>query len=170
MRILMYSVLCSLAILAAAASGLAEALTAPTGDVILTVRGSIGRTTDGATARFDRTLLEAMPQATLVTWTPWTGDQPVTFEGVLARDVMAAVEARGTSALAIALNDYRMEIPLSDFEQYDVLLAMKKDGRPLRVREGGPLWIIYPLDPDEYERNPDKEAKMVWQLKELIIQ
>ena len=56
------------------------------------------------------------------------------FEGVLARAVMDAVGARGSTLVASALNDYQNEIPMHDFQTYPVLFALKMDGQELTVR------------------------------------
>ena len=45
-----------------------------------------------------------------------------------------------------ALNDYWVDIPVSDIEQFDILLANKMDGNPLKVRDFGPYFVIYPMD------------------------
>ena len=37
-------------------------------------------------------------------------------------------------------------ISVSDIEQFDILLANKMDGNPLKVRDFGPYFVIYPMD------------------------
>lgn len=162
----------AVALLGAAATASAAApcdLPRPTGRVVLTVTGAIDCTNapDGR-AEFDRETLGALGLSELTTRTPWT-DGEVTFEGVLARDLMAAVGARGTTARAVALNDYEADIPLADFERYPVLLAMRADGEPLRVRDKGPLWVIYPWSRHPELGDADTRGKSVWQLELLDV-
>jgi hypothetical protein len=57
---------------------------------------------------------------------------------------MEAVGAAGTEVGAFALNEYQQTIPISDFASYDVLLAFRMNGRPMRLRDKGPIWIVYP--------------------------
>lgn len=144
-------------------------LPAPAGDVILTVRGNIANTNGNGRARFDRAMLESLGTTGLETRTYWT-DNVVRFEGVLARRVIAAVGGTGKTATATALNDYKIEIPLSDFSRYDVLLALKMNGKYMRVRDKGPIWIVYPVDQHPELDNELIRNRWVWQLSKLEIQ
>jgi len=151
----------------------------PSGEIILTVTGlGIAGAGPGGgprpepakspVLRFDRAMLEQIGSGFLQTTTPWTDGRPV-FRGVLARDLLAAIEAEGEMVRAIALNDYRYDIPLSDFARYPVLIAYEMNGEPLSVRDKGPLWIVYPLDQFSELRNSKTRRKMVWQLDELQV-
>ena len=147
----------------------AAALAHPEGRVILVVSGAIEHTNAGGEARFDRSMLESIELTTLVTTTPWTeGD--VRFQGILARDLMAAVGAGGEHVFAVALNDYKIRLPLSDFQEHNVLLAISQDGKRKRVRDKGPIWVIYPVEPGERSQSMETREKMIWQVKTLRIQ
>lgn len=140
----------------------------PQGKVILTVSGNIENTNRPGAADFDLEMLEALGTETLSTTTSWT-DGIQEFSGVLLRKVMATVGARGKTVEAIALNDYTYDIEIEDFSKFPVILATKRNGRILKVRDKGPLWIIYPLD-DFTEQDQDQiELRMVWQLRQLIV-
>jgi hypothetical protein len=164
--------LCAIAMLVVALRGStswAADLSAPSGEVILTITGSIEHPNGGAgVAAFDRAMLEKLGLSALKTWTPWTVGEP-TFEGVLAKSIMDAVGAQGTSVRATALNDYEVTIPLSDFSNYRVLMAMYQDGQELTKREKGPLWIVYPwTDHPELDDRPTRQ-KSIWQLVRLHV-
>jgi hypothetical protein len=81
--------------------------------VVLTVSGKLGAPNRGDKAVFDLAMIEALPQKTFTTMTPWE-KAPVKFSGPLLRDVLAAVKARGNTLKAVALNDYKITIPLDD--------------------------------------------------------
>ena len=147
----------------------AEPLPAPSGPVILTVAGSIAVTNDASGAAFDRDMLYALGISELTTTTPWT-DGARRFSGALARDVLARVGAEGTTVLAAALNDYTVEIPMEDFEKYDVLLATEMDGEAMQVSDKGPIWIVYPRDSDPALQDRRLHDRWVWQLKALQVQ
>lgn len=149
-------------------SAVADNLPQPTGRIILSVSGNIERTTDGEVAQFDRDLLEQVGLDQIRTSTPWY-DDIVTFEGVLAARLLDHLGADGKQVIAIALNDYRAEIPLSDFVEKGVLLALKVNGDYLSVRDKGPIFIIYPFDSNEDLRNETHFVRSVWQLKALEI-
>ena len=146
----------------------AQELSAPEGRVILTISGRIDHTNTKGVAEFDRAMLEAMPFTTVETMTPWT-DAVARFEGPLARDLLKRVGARGGRLLATAINDYAVEIPIEDFESYQVILAMKMDGKTLRTRNKGPLWIIYPWSDQPGLRNETGYSRSIWQVKEMVI-
>jgi hypothetical protein len=141
----------------------------PAGTPILTVSGDLGVRNAGDRAVFDRLLLETLPQIEFATWTPWTGQGAVRFSGVLIADLLERLCASGQRIVASALNDYRIEIPLSDLDRYDVLVALRRNGEVMPVRDKGPLWIIYRLAPGE-PLPPEIERRMVWQLEELTVQ
>lgn len=146
----------------------ANDLTKPEGTVILTVSGHINNTNIGNEAQFDRQMLEQLPQTKITTHTPWTEGQHV-YEGVLLSVFLKHIKASGDQLVAIALNDFRTEINLESIKNYPVLLAIKKDGASMRVRDKGPIWIIYPLsDYSELDTNQYYE-NMIWQLRSLEV-
>lgn len=147
----------------------ADPLPRPEGRIILTVTGRIENTNADGRAVFDRAMLEALGVSELVTRTAWTNGRP-RFGGVLARKLIEAVGAGGEIAVARAINDYRVEIPLSDFEEYPVLLALKLNGSYMRVRDKGPIWVIYPWDQFPELDNEQTKQKSIWQLKEIHIE
>lgn len=147
---------------------LAESLPQPTGPVILSVTGAIGHTNAPGAANFDRAMLESLGSTRMETGTPWTSGDSV-FEGVLGSKLLEAVGAKGDVMLARALNDYTEEIPLSDFFEYPVLLALKADGQYMGVRDKGPIWVVYPTNQYPELDTHDVRGRWIWQLRELEI-
>jgi hypothetical protein len=137
--------------------------------VVLTVSGKVARPNDGTRAVFDMTMLEAMAQTSFTTRTPWYS-QPRKFTGPLLRDVLAAAGAQGTTVRALALNDYRVDIPFEDSQQHDMVLARLLDDKPMPVRDKGPLFIIYPFDSKPELKNAVYYSRSAWQLKALDVQ
>ena len=142
---------------------------APTGRVVLTISGNITHANQGDAAAFDQEMLTALGETVVRTATPWT-DGEVEFRGPLVRDVLAAAGAAGDSVRAEAINDYAVEIPLADFQRFDVILAMSMNGTRLRTRNKGPLWIIYPWTDNPDLKTESVHGRSVWQLKRLIVQ
>jgi len=145
-----------------------EPLARPEGSVILTIEGAIARTNDGDAARLDRAMLADLPSATLETETVVT-DGVHTFEGVLMRDILGLVGAEGETVSARALNDYVIDIPMADFERFDVLAATVMDGERLTPRDKGPIWIVYPRNDFEELRDIRYDYRWVWQLEHLEV-
>lgn len=144
-------------------------LAAPKGRVVLTVGGKIGANNQGQQAVFDMAMLEALPQHRFTTLTPWD-EKAVSFSGPRLRDVLAAVRAQGTQIKATALNDYRITIPIEDAQRFDVVVATRKNGEPMPVRDKGPLFIVYPFDSDPTLKDKRYYERSIWQLKAIDVE
>jgi hypothetical protein len=140
----------------------------PTGEVVLIVSGEVANTNAPGRAEFDLEMLKSLGERSLETSSPWT-DGKHRYQGVLARDVLIAVGARGPNIVARGLYDYAINIPTSDFVRYPVLLASSRDGTPLRMREGGPLQIVYPRDANPELNAPVYARRAVGSLAELVV-
>lgn len=146
----------------------AFALTPPSGPVVLTISGKVGVTNQGGAATFDMAMIEALPQRTFVTNTPWD-KQPTKFTGPLLRDVLAAAKAQGKTLTALALNDYKTTIPVDDAYTYDVIVAHRINDQPIPVRTKGPLFIVYPFDTKPELKAATYFGRSAWQLKSLSV-
>jgi hypothetical protein len=154
--------------LGAAWSARAASLPAPSERVILTISGKITETNQNDLAVFDRPMLEALGMTGFETKTPWY-DRPVRFDGVRMDRLMQAIGASGEQILAYALNDYSTELPISDFARYNVLLALKRDGEYMPVRDKGPLFIVYPYDSNPELRHQRFYSRSAWQLARMVV-
>lgn len=141
----------------------------PKGEVVLTVAGQLARANLDGTAVFDEAMLAALPATSVETTTVVT-DGVRRFDGFLMRDLLALVGAEGETVTATALNDYEIEIPITDFWQFDVLVATHMDGRRLLPSDKGPLWIVYPRDDHAKLQDIRYDYRWVWQLVRLDIE
>ncbi|WP_176037117.1 oxidoreductase [Brucella tritici] len=144
-------------------------LAKPTGKPILVISGNISNTNVGDTAQFDRDMLEAIGLETVETANPWY-DGRVRFEGVSMDKLMTLVGATGTKVTAVALNDYVSTLPMEDLKKFNVILAMKRDGNYMAVRDKGPLFIIYPYDSDPQLQSQTYYTRSAWQVAKLIVE
>ncbi len=152
------------------ATASAESLPAPEGNVILTVTGKIGVTnTAEATAAFDLAMLDALPQTRFETETIWT-EGVAEYSGVELSALLDAVEADGAQLLMTALNDYAIEVPADDAVSGGPILATRVDGRPLSVRDKGPIWVIYPFDDNPAYKTEVVYSRSIWQLKSIKVE
>jgi hypothetical protein len=113
--------------------------------------------------------LKALPQRSFTTHTPWY-QQPVTFTGPLVRDVLNASKVSGVTITAMALDEYKSRIPLSDVNKFDVILAHSINGEPLNPKNKGPLFIVYPFDSKKELQSVLYYQRSVWQLKSLTVE
>jgi hypothetical protein len=100
--------------------------------------------------------------------TPWYA-QARKFTGPLLRDVLALVGVRSGTLKAVALNDYRVTIPVEDALRFDMIVARLLDDKPMPIRDKGPLFIIYPFDQVPELRNAIYYSRSAWQLKALEV-
>jgi hypothetical protein len=97
------------------------------------------------------------------------GEETHKVRGVLMRDLVKYVGGKGQSVKITALDGYALDIPMSDFEAYDAVVATEIDGKPLSVRDKGPAWLIYPATDHPELKDTVYESRMVWQIKTIEI-
>ncbi|MEP6874671.1 MAG: molybdopterin-dependent oxidoreductase [Burkholderiales bacterium] len=146
----------------------ALALDAAKGPVLLSVTGAVANTNDAGVASFDMALLTTLPQHSFSTKTPWY-PKPRKFTGVLVRDLLDTVGAKGSTTRAVALNDYRADMPTDDLVKHGAMIAYLLDDEPMPVREKGPLVIIFPFSDRPELRTAVHYSRAVWQLKSLEL-
>ncbi|MCZ8335189.1 MAG: molybdopterin-dependent oxidoreductase [Rhodobacteraceae bacterium] len=152
----------------AALEAAADPLPVPSGDVVLTITGSIAETNGDDAARFDLAMLQDLAATRIETTTIWT-EGPQVFEGVSLIALIDALGAEGSVIAASALNDYTVEIPLSDAIPGGPILAYAQNGEPLSVRDKGPLWVVYPYDSKPEYQSEVIYARSIWQVKRMEI-
>lgn len=116
---------------------------------------------DGRETTYSPSELERLPTYRLVTTTPWR-DVPATFEGVLLADVLKANGLSWvTSILVTAENDYKTAISREVWENVDILVATRVDGKPHSRRARGPIQFV--IDADTYASSDlVNESMLVW--------
>jgi len=155
----------SLVFLAGAAG--AGTLATPSGQVLLTIAGQIANTNGDGIAQLDRAMLEALDWREVRTFTSFSDGEQV-FEGPTLLSVLEAVGASGEVLEATAINDYSTEIPIVDAKKHDVFLALVWNGQTMRIRNKGPIWVIYPLLENEAAKKPF-DGEMIWQLDRITV-
>ena len=145
-------------------SSFAIALERPASEdtVVLTISGNITSSNGDGVAAFDRAMLEALDWQEVETYTSFTSG-PQVFAGPTLASVLDAVGVDGGMLTATAINDYSIQLPVAHAQKHSVLLAMDHNGKPMRIRDKGPIWIVYPLDEEDARERPF-DGEMVWQL------
>lgn len=144
----------------------AAELETPKGEVILTVSGNLVSTNQGDKAVLDLDMLKAMDAVTIETTTIWTeGTQ--TFVGVSLAEIVTHLGLGGSILRATAINDYAVDIPLTDATEGGAVVAYLLNGDTMSIRDKGPLWIVYPYDADAAFRTEVIYSRSIWQLDRL---
>lgn len=146
----------------------AAELAAPKGEIILTLLGAITSQNAEDAAVFDADMLAALPVVEFTTGTIWT-EGPQTFVGVSMADLLAHVGATGSSIAATAINDYAVEIPVSDIAEGAPIVAYLMNGETMSVRDKGPLWVVYPYDSDDAFQSEVVYSRSIWQLDRIVV-
>ena len=124
----------------------------------------------GKSHAFSMADLQVMPSETVATETPWT-DGMSSYRGVPLSHLLKAVQAKHVQSMKVtALNDYHAVVDYPAIQKYPVILAYEADGKAMRVRDKGPLWLLYPLSDYEALRVPKRHSEMVWQIKTIEIE
>lgn len=125
-------------------------------------------THNAKTYSYDRAALEALGIETVETTTIWTEGVQV-FEGVPLARLMQEIGAQEGKMLATAINDYTVEIPLSDAVENGPIVAITMNGAQMSVRDKGPLWVVYPYDANEDYRTEVVYSRSIWQLDRIEV-
>lgn len=140
----------------------------PTGKVVIVVRG--GTTTNvGDELRLDLAQLDSLEQVEYDADDYLATGEVATFSGPLVRTVLELAGADGTTMHTAALNDYLVDVPVSDATSLPLMLATRMDGKPMSVANYGPTRFIYPtegygLDPVTYD------PRWIWQLRSIEVE
>ncbi|MBU8539245.1 molybdopterin-dependent oxidoreductase [Falsiroseomonas tokyonensis] len=135
------------------------------GRIILRVGGRIA----GGARDFDLAGLEALGLEVLQTQTQWTGTEERRFSGVPLARLLQAVSAQGETLRVQALNDYAVTLPREDADRHGALLATREGGVPLRIRDRGPIWLIYPWTERPELDLPIYRERAIWQIRSIDV-
>ena len=143
-------------------------LTSSLGTAARAEGGILTVTIGGETKTYDRQALESLGLKTIKTATIWTeGVQE--FQGVPLYLLTDDIGAETGTLLATAINDYTVEIPLSDATKGGPILAMRMNGEIMSLRDKGPLWVIYPYDQNAAYRSEVTYSRSIWQLDRIEV-
>ncbi|MDR9827681.1 hypothetical protein RCJ22_18935 [Vibrio sp. FNV 38] len=122
---------------------------------------------EGNKHTFTQEQLLEIDQHELTTVLPWIEGDAI-FSGVYVQDLVNSADLDMPEQVTfVALNDYKVTIPSSDFETFKPIFAIYRDGKEMSVKDKGPYWIVYPLSDMPELNEPDTHAKMIWQIKEV---
>lgn len=112
--------------------------------------------------------LDGLPQNSFTTSTIWT-DGAVTFSGVPLAVLLESIGASGTAVEMVALNDYKVTMPLSTLEETVPIVATRMNGELMSVRDKGPYWVVFPYDEDLRYQTETIYSFSIWQLNRLKV-
>ncbi|MFN3525993.1 MAG: oxidoreductase [Paracoccus sp. (in: a-proteobacteria)] len=122
------------------------------------------------TVSYDAAALAELGPVEVTTSTIWTeGLQH--FTGVPLEAVLADAGITEGTIVATAINDYSIEIPIDetslDEDGHGPTIAFLLNGKPMSVRDKGPLWLIYPYDSKPEFQTEVVYFRSIWQLSRI---
>lgn len=129
-------------------------------DIILTVSSGMDVLT------LDRSDLSKLTVTSFDTSTIWT-DGIHTFTGLSVKTLIDLIGVTNGMLRATAINNYAIEIPVSDAVTEGPIIAYLMDGKEMSVRDKGPLWVVYPYDSNPDYRSEVVYSRSIWQLDRI---
>lgn len=130
--------------------------------VILTVSGL------GDSIEYTLSDLTAMESSTFETSTIWS-EGVLKFTGVALHTLLDELGVSDGRLMARAINDYAVEIPVSDGVEGGPILAYMLNDETMSVRNKGPLWLVYPFDTNPEYRSEVIYSRSIWQLDRIEV-
>ena len=113
-------------------------------------------------------MLEALAHEEFETTTIWTeGLQH--FAGVPLKLLLDTLGVSEGELSATAINDYAISLPVSEALIEGPLIAYERNGRPMSVRDKGPLWLVYPYDHNREFQTKVIYSRSIWQLDRIAV-
>lgn len=145
-----------------------SAISTVASETILTVSSLPVASGSEATVEFELEELRRIGEVTFSTTTPWTeGEQ--TFTGVPLATFVSSLDLKAGFLKATAVNDYAVEIPVSEALFDGPIIAYLKNDERMSIREKGPLWLVYPYDSDAKFRTEIVYSRSIWQLDRIVV-
>ena len=117
----------------------------------------------------DRAELEAFPQTTIATTSPYF-DGVAEFTGPSLSRVLESFDLSGNTRIVLrALNDYRVDGSLKELLAMDPIVATRMDSEPMSVRDRGPFWLMLPLSDRPELDEQEFHRFMIWQLEGIDL-
>jgi hypothetical protein len=144
-------------------SAFAEGLAEPKGPVVLTVTGDLAVSNGDHSASFDVEMLQNLGAAGFKTSTIWT-EGVSEFSGVSLSTLVHLLGITSGNLEMVAVNDYSVTVPVSDAVEQGPIIAYAVNGKPMSIRNKGPLWLVYPYDLNKDYQSETIYARSIWQL------
>jgi hypothetical protein len=133
----------------------------PAGKSVLSISSGSGL------RKFNLSELETLGLHEVATHTFWPSDDGV-YQGPMLADVLKLAGLSAQPFIRVtALDGFSQVIPREDWIHWPLLLATRRDGKPISTRNKGPLRIIYPRDMDKALENSIYRLRWVWMIESI---
>ncbi|VFR53118.1 hypothetical protein BRI6_2661 [plant metagenome] len=141
--------------------------------IVLDIHGPKRRPDGVPLASLTLAQLQALPQTTIQTSLPHAlhAVRRAVWEGPSLSDVLAEQGLQAAQSVYVeSLSGYGADLPSEDLRAYSPILAWRRNGQALAVRNNGPLIVIYPFDSHPALRGDIRYLqRIVWQVQALTV-
>lgn len=147
-----------------------DKIPAPSGDVILTVTGKIGTTNTDKAIQMDLKMIESAGLVDYKVKDPFEKKDTI-FRGPLMSNLLDLwqVAKDATKLHIVALNDYVVDVPITEVQKYPVIFALQQDGQYMPISTRGPAMLVFPYNDFTFNETVYNDY-WAWQIKSIDIQ
>jgi hypothetical protein len=91
-------------------------------------------------------------------------NKTVTYTGVKLSTIIQKYNITSEWLKMTAINDYSIKVPIIDAKK-GAFIAYLANSKPMKIRDKGPLWILYPFGENEELEIDTYHNRSIWQLK-----
>jgi hypothetical protein len=91
-------------------------------------------------------------------------EKTTTYTGVKLSGILEKYKITNEWLQLTALNDYSIEVPIADADK-GAFIAYLIDGKQIKIRDKGPLWLLYPFNENKALDIDMYHNQSIWQLK-----
>lgn len=152
------------------AVGVSTPAPTPSQAPILTVSGRISLPNQASSVALDMPTLESLGLVKYKVFDPWLNVENE-YTGILLSDLLQTVGAEPNASTIhfTALDDYAVDIKMSDVRKWPILLATRTNGNYMSVADKGPTRIVFPTHAySDIDQLLYKDL-WVWQIKTMEV-
>ena len=141
-----------------------------TGPTVLTMEGKISQTNADNALKFDMETLESIGVVEYKVNDPFA-KKSIVYSGVLLSELLkvAGADKNATTLTLWALDDYSVEMKISDSDKWPIMIATKADGAYMPLDQKGPLISVFPFDNFPEIDHLTYDNQWLWALAKITV-
>jgi hypothetical protein len=141
-------------------------LAIPTGAVVLTIDGQVGRPNVGDRVEVDLDGIERLGTVDVTVFEPFV-NRDLEMSGVPIGVLLAAAGIDNAADLMwTALDDYQVTFNGGAAARENAILATRVDGAPISIADGGPIRIVFPDADGPLGRDSNQ---WIWSIQSISV-
>lgn len=140
------------------------------GPTVLTMEGKISQTNADNALKFDMETLESIGVVEYKVNDPFA-KKSIVYSGVLLSELLkvAGADKNATTLTLWALDDYSVEMKISDSDKWPIMIATKADGAYMPLDQKGPLISVFPFDNFPEIDHLTYDNQWLWALAKITV-